>query len=83
MSLVGRRRDRGQHRGGLGAEERELFGTGGAEAEVSDLAKPENRYERPQGKLLEAHTPIRTPDGLSTRCPGNCVNPLFISVRLY
>src|SRR3954464_10175724 len=48
---------------GLGAEERELFETGGARAEVSDLAKPENRYERPQGKLLEAHTPIRTPNG--------------------
>ena len=47
----------------LGAEERELFDTGGAEAELSDLAEPENRYERPQGKLLEAHTPIRTPDG--------------------
>src|SRR4051794_6323956 len=48
---------------GLGKEERELFDTGGAEAEVSDLSKPENRYERPQGKLLEAHTPIRTPNG--------------------
>jgi two-component system, NarL family, sensor kinase len=47
----------------LGDEERELFETGGAEAELSDLAKPENRYERPQGKLLEAHTAIRTPDG--------------------
>ncbi|MDP1849622.1 MAG: histidine kinase [Solirubrobacteraceae bacterium] len=47
----------------LGTEERELFDTGGAEAELSDLAEPENRYERPQGKLLEAHTPIRTPDG--------------------
>src|SRR4051812_23566466 len=47
----------------LGEDERRLFRTGGAEAEVSDLAKPENRYERPQGKLLEAHTPVRTPDG--------------------
>jgi len=47
----------------LGEEERELFDTGGAKAEVSDLDEPENRYERPQGKLLEAHTPIRTPDG--------------------
>ena len=37
--------------------------TGGADAEVSDLDEPENRYERPQGKLLEAHTTIRTPDG--------------------
>ncbi len=41
----------------------ELFETGGADAELSDLAEPENRYERQEGKLLEAHTPIRTPDG--------------------
>jgi two-component system NarL family sensor kinase len=47
----------------LGEEELDLFETGGAEAELSDLGEPENRYERPQGKLLEAHTPIRTPDG--------------------
>jgi signal transduction histidine kinase len=47
----------------LGADERELFETGGADAEVSDLSKPENRYERPQGKLLEAYTTIRTPNG--------------------
>lgn len=47
----------------LGAEERELFETGGADAEVSDLSKPENRYERPQGKLLEAYTTIRAPNG--------------------
>jgi signal transduction histidine kinase len=47
----------------LGAEEAELFETGGADAELSDLTDPENRYERQEGKLLEAHTPIRTPDG--------------------
>ncbi|MEA2246528.1 MAG: two-component system, NarL family, sensor kinase [Solirubrobacteraceae bacterium] len=47
----------------LGAEEADLLRKGGAEAELSDLTKPENRYERPQGKLLEAHTPIRTPNG--------------------
>jgi signal transduction histidine kinase len=47
----------------LGSEEAELFETGGADAELSDLGKPENRYERQEGKLLEAHTPIRTPDG--------------------
>ena len=47
----------------LGDDELRLFETGGADAELSDLAKPENRYERPQGKLLEAHTAIRTPDG--------------------
>jgi two-component system, NarL family, sensor kinase len=48
---------------GLGAEEQELFETGGADAEISDLAKPENRFERRFGKLLEAHTPVRTPGG--------------------
>jgi signal transduction histidine kinase len=47
----------------LGEDETELFDTGGAAAELSDLERPENRYERPQGKLLEAHTPIRTPNG--------------------
>jgi signal transduction histidine kinase len=47
----------------LGADELALFSQGGAKAELSDLAKPENRYERQEGKLLEAHTPIRTPDG--------------------
>jgi signal transduction histidine kinase len=47
----------------LGDEEMELFETGGADAEISDLSAPENRYERQEGKLLEAHTPIRTPDG--------------------
>jgi two-component system, NarL family, sensor kinase len=47
----------------LGDEEQELLREGGAEAEVSDLSKPENRFERQYGKLLEAHTPIRTPNG--------------------
>lgn len=48
---------------GLGEEERELFTEGGADAELSDLTAPENVYERSEGKLLEAHTVIRTPDG--------------------
>ena len=48
---------------GLGADELRLFRTGGAEAELSDLSKPENRFERRQGKLLEAYTTIRTPGG--------------------
>src|SRR4051812_13559294 len=47
----------------LGSEEQELFRKGGAQAEISDLSKPENRYERQERKLLEAHTTIRTPDG--------------------
>ena len=48
----------------LGDEELEILHKGNAaEAELSDLSKPENRYERQYGKLLEAHTPIRTPNG--------------------
>jgi two-component system NarL family sensor kinase len=47
----------------LGDEERGLFREGGAEAEISDLSKPENEFERSEHKLLEAYTVIRTPDG--------------------
>ena len=47
----------------LGDEELEILREGGAEAELSDLSKPENRYERQYGKLLEAHTQVRTPNG--------------------
>jgi two-component system NarL family sensor kinase len=52
----------GQHFG-LAADEQALFRNGGTDAQLSDLSKPENRYERPEGKLLEAHTVIRTPNG--------------------
>src|SRR4051812_35702266 len=37
----------------LGADELALFHAGGARAELSDLSKPENRYERQENKLLE------------------------------
>jgi two-component system, NarL family, sensor kinase len=47
----------------LGDDELAILREGGAEAELSDLSKPENRYERQYGKLLEAYAPIRTPDG--------------------
>ena len=47
----------------LGEEERAALATGLIEAEVSDLAKPENRYERKYGRLLEVYLPIRTPSG--------------------
>jgi signal transduction histidine kinase len=36
-------------------------------AEVSDLAKPENRYERGSGRLLEVYLPIQTPSGTPLR----------------
>ena len=47
----------------LGADEREAFESGRVTAEVSDLSKPENRYERGMGRLLEVYLPIRTPSG--------------------
>jgi two-component system NarL family sensor kinase len=47
----------------LRKEEVALFASGDADAELSDLKQPENRYERTEGKLLEAHTTVRTPGG--------------------
>src|SRR4051794_4147072 len=55
-ALIGRRF-------GLAPDELALFHKGGAEAELSDLSKPENRHQRQEDKLLEAHTTIRTPNG--------------------
>ncbi|MEA2445088.1 MAG: two-component system, NarL family, sensor kinase, partial [Thermoleophilales bacterium] len=36
---------------------------GSADAEVSDLARPENRFERPHKKLLEVYLGIKPPSG--------------------
>jgi len=47
----------------LGADERGVLDTGGAKSELSNLSKPENRFERGQGRLLEVYAPIRTPSG--------------------
>ena len=48
----------------LGAEELEVIEGGGTDAELSDLARPENRYEREiGGDLLEVYTRIRSPEG--------------------
>jgi signal transduction histidine kinase len=47
----------------LGGDELRAIDSGIIEAEVSDLTKPENRFERNRGKLLEVYLPIRTPDG--------------------
>lgn len=55
-ALVGARYD-------LGDDEVEAMATGRIEAEVSDLTKPENRFERSFGKLLEVYLPIRAPGG--------------------
>jgi two-component system, NarL family, sensor kinase len=37
------------------------------DAEVTNLSKPENRYERGFGKLLEVYLPIQTPSGKPLR----------------
>jgi len=47
----------------LGAGERAVLRTGRAEAEESDLSRPENRFERSEGHLLEVYLPVRTPSG--------------------
>jgi signal transduction histidine kinase/translation initiation factor IF-1 len=46
-----------------GDDSRALLGSGKVEAEVSDLSRPENRFERRAGKLLEVYLPVTTPDG--------------------
>jgi signal transduction histidine kinase len=47
----------------LGDDEREALQHEGVTAELSDLERPENRFERGHGDLLEVYTSIRTPSG--------------------
>jgi signal transduction histidine kinase len=48
----------------LGDDELEVIQRGGTDAELSDLARPENRYEREiGGDLLEVYTRVRSPEG--------------------
>jgi signal transduction histidine kinase len=47
----------------LGADELETLRTGAAKAELSDLTRPENRFERRYGPLYEVYTRIRAPGG--------------------
>ena len=47
----------------LGDEERAALNGGVIQAEVSDLSRPENQFERNQGKLLEVYLPIMMPNG--------------------
>ena len=47
----------------LGSDEIAALDKGVIEAEVSDLRKPENRFERQFHKMLEVYLPIRTPSG--------------------
>jgi signal transduction histidine kinase len=47
----------------LGSRERAALARPAVHAEVSDLQRPENRYERGRGKLLEVYSPVWTPSG--------------------
>jgi len=47
----------------IDSDERAILESGGIEAEISNLDKPENRFEASQGKLLEAYLPVTTPNG--------------------
>lgn len=51
------------HRYDLGDDEITTLNNDLAQAEVSDLTRPENRYERPRNKLLEVYLPVTTPNG--------------------
>jgi len=47
----------------LGSQERSALARPAVHAEVSDLQRPENRFERGHGKLLEVYRPVWTPSG--------------------
>jgi len=47
----------------LGQDEVEAFATDSAAADLSDLTRPENAYERVYDKLLEVYFPVHTPNG--------------------
>ena len=47
----------------LGTDEMAALRSGGVDAEVSDLSKPENRFERSRKKLLEVYLGIHGPSG--------------------
>lgn len=47
----------------LGSDEREALDAGLTRSEVSDLSKPENRFERTFGTLVEVYLPLRAGDG--------------------
>jgi two-component system, NarL family, sensor kinase len=55
-ALRGRRFD-------LPRDEREALETGKAEAELTDLRRAENRFDKLSGKLLEVYLPIRSVEG--------------------
>ena len=47
----------------LGDDELDVLANGGTDADVSDLAKSENRFERGSEGLVEVYTRVRSPEG--------------------
>ena len=47
----------------LGEQERDVLRHPVTIGEISDLSRPENRFERSSGKLLEVYRPVWTPSG--------------------
>jgi signal transduction histidine kinase len=47
----------------LGSQDRAALARPAVHAEVSNLERPENKYERGRGKLLEVYRPVWTPAG--------------------
>jgi two-component system NarL family sensor kinase len=47
----------------LGDDSLQALEDGRTRAELSDLSRPENRFERSAGQLLEVYRRVRTPDG--------------------
>ena len=47
----------------LGSDELDALQSNTVDSSVSDLTRPENRFERPFGKLLEVYLPLQTPSG--------------------
>jgi signal transduction histidine kinase len=47
----------------LGDDEREALESGNTDSEVSDLSKPENRFERSFGSLVEVYLPLKATNG--------------------
>ncbi|HEX5403427.1 MAG TPA: histidine kinase [Pseudonocardiaceae bacterium] len=47
----------------LSGEEAAALQSGGSDSEVSDLSKPENRFEKDSGKLLEVYIGVRSTTG--------------------
>ncbi len=47
----------------LGSNEKSALQSNLVDSDVSDLSRPENRFERPFGQLLEVYLPLQTPSG--------------------